>query len=73
MNATSRAAALLSQMSLDDKLELMTGVDNMYTRALPGLHLRRIRMADASMGLRDDETEATAFPAFIALAETWNQ
>ncbi|MFW5743568.1 MAG: beta-glucosidase family protein [Spirochaetota bacterium] len=73
MNAISRAAAILAGMTLDEKLAVMSGIDNMYTKGVPRLGVRRIRMADASMGLRDDEIDATAFPAFIGLAATWNR
>ena len=73
MNATSRAAAILAGMTLDEKLAVMSGIDNMYTKGVPRLGVRRIRMADASMGLRDEKIDATAFPAFIGLAATWNR
>lgn len=72
MNATSRAAELLAEMNLDEKLDLMSGIDNMYTKGVERLGVRRLRMADASMGLRDGVIDATAFPAFVALAATWN-
>ncbi len=73
MNATSRAASTLAQMNLEEKLAIISGVDNMFTKGLPRLDVRRLRMADASMGLRDIAIEATAFPAFIALAATWSR
>ena len=73
MNATVRAAAILAQMTLDEKLAVMSGIDNMYTKGVHRLGVRRIRMADASTGLRDDVIDATAFPAFIGLAATWNR
>lgn len=73
MNATARAATILAGMTLDEKLAVISGIDNMYTKGVPRLGVRRIRMADASMGLRDEEIDATAFPAFIGLAATWNR
>ncbi len=73
MNASSRAADLLGRMSLEEKLDLLSGVDGMYTKGVPRIGVRRLRMADASMGLRDGEMEATAFPASIALAATWSR
>jgi beta-glucosidase len=72
MSATSRAAAALGELSLNEKLELLSGVDNMYTKGSTRVDLRRIRMADASMGLRDGAIDATAFPALICLAASWN-
>jgi len=73
MNATVRAASILAQMNLDEKIAIISGVDNMFTNGVPRLGVRRVRMADASMGLRDIAIEATAFPAFIALAATWSR
>jgi beta-glucosidase len=73
MNATSRAVELLARMDLDEKLALQSGIDNMFTKGVERLGIRRVRMADASMGLRDETIDATAFPAFIALAATWNR
>ncbi|MFW5850292.1 MAG: beta-glucosidase family protein [Spirochaetota bacterium] len=73
MTPISKASATLSEMTPDEKLALLAGVDNMYTRGVPRLGVRRLRMADASMGLKDKTIDATAFPAFIALAATWNR
>ena len=73
MNSGDRAARTLARMKTDEKLALLSGEDNMYTKGVPRLGVRRIRMADASMGLRDPLIEATAFPASIALAATWNR
>jgi beta-glucosidase len=67
------AQRLLAAMTRDEKLELVHGVDFMWTRGVPRLGVRKLRMADASMGLRDEVLTATAFPAFIALAATWNR
>jgi len=73
MNASARAASILTRMTLDEKLAIISGTDGMYTRGVPRLGVRRVRMADASMGLRDIQIDATAFPAFIALAATWSR
>lgn len=75
MNESIRKEAqrLLADMTRDEKTDLVHGVDFMWTRGVPRLGVRKLRMADASMGLRDDAIPATAFPAFIALAATWNR
>jgi beta-glucosidase len=75
MNDTIRQEAqrLLAAMTRDEKIELIHGVDGMWTRGVPRLGVRKLHMADASMGLRDDAIPATAFPASIALAATWNR
>lgn len=72
-NIRQEARRLLAAMTLDEKLDLVHGVDFMWTRGVPRLGVRKLRMADASMGLRDDAIPATAFPASIALAATWDR
>lgn len=66
------ARRLLAAMTREEKIELVHGVDTLWTRGVPRLGVRKLRMSDASMGLRDDLIPATAFPAFIALAATWS-
>lgn len=76
MNSTGcleKAQGILKQMTDDEKLKLIAGIDTMFTKGVPRLGVRRLRMADASMGLRDGDTPGTAFPAAIALAATWNR
>lgn len=68
-----KAESLLKEMTLDEKIILISGIDSMFTAGVPRLGVRRIRMADASMGLRDKDILGTAFPATIALAATWNR
>ncbi|MGB8355363.1 MAG: glycoside hydrolase family 3 C-terminal domain-containing protein [Chthoniobacteraceae bacterium] len=64
---------LVKEMTLDEKIDLISGVDFMFTKGVPRLGVKRVRMADASMGLRDGRIPATAFPAMIALAATWDR
>ena len=61
------AQRLLAAMTRDEKIDLIHGVDGMWTRGVPRLGVRKLHMADASMGLRDDAIPATAFPAFLGL------
>jgi len=61
MNDTIRLEAqrLLAAMTRDEKIDLVHGVDFMWTRGVPRLGVRKLHMADASMGLRDDAIPAT--------------
>ncbi len=68
-----KALEILKQMTVDEKIDLISGVDAMFTKGVPRLGVRRIRMSDASMGLRDKDVIGTAFPATISLASTWNR
>ena len=72
-NAEKKAKTILGKMTFEEKIDLISGVNCMFTKGVPRLGVRGLRMADASMGLRDDATPATAFPAFIALSATWDK
>ena len=66
-----RVDALLSQMTLDEKIDLLGGVDDFFIRDLPRLRLPRLKMADGPLGVRNFGP-ATAMSAGIALAASWN-
>src|SRR5882672_425957 len=66
-----RAESLLSQMTLEEKIDLLGGVDGFYTRGIPRLGLPRLKMADGPMGVRNFGP-ATAMAAGVGLAATWN-
>jgi beta-glucosidase-like glycosyl hydrolase len=67
----ARAHALLSKLTLEQKIELLGGVDNMYTRPLPAIDLPRFKMSDASVGVRT-WGPTTAFAAGASLAASWD-
>jgi len=66
-----RVASILRQMTLEEKIDLIAGVDFFYLRGVPRLGVPRLKMADGPMGVRNDGP-ATAFGGGIALAATWN-
>jgi beta-glucosidase len=68
--AAERAADAVSRMSLREKIHMLSGRDMFYFPENERLGLRRLFMADASMGLRIPGS--TAFPSFITLAATFN-
>ena len=67
----SRVAALVGQMTLDEKIELMGGVNDFDTRPIPRLNIPSLRMSDGPMGVHDYGL-TTAYPAGIALAASWD-
>jgi beta-glucosidase len=76
-----RVEGLIARMSLDDKIDLVTGDMNhhfgFYNAALPHLGIPEMAMADGPPGIRIGNPEvhgqkATALPGPIALAATWN-
>ena len=68
----ARAAELVSQMTLEEKLSYIGGIDGFYIREIPRLGIPRIRMADGPQGVRND-TKSTMYPCGIAAAATWNR
>jgi beta-glucosidase len=58
-------------MTLEEKIDLLGGVDGFFIRDVPRLNLPRLKMADGPIGIRNFGP-ATAFAAGVALAATWN-
>jgi beta-glucosidase len=67
----SRVESILGKMTIEEKIDLIGGVDFFYLRGVPRLGVPRLRMMDGPMGVRNDGP-ATAFGGGIALAATWN-
>ena len=66
-----RVDFILSQMTLEEKIDMIGGVDDFFIRALPRLRLPRLKMADGPIGVRN-YGPATTMAAGIALAATWD-
>ena len=67
-----RAHVLLSKLTLEQKIELIGGVDDMFTNAIPSINLPRFKMSDASVGVRT-WGPTTAYAGGAALAATWDR
>src|SRR5512142_1106304 len=48
----AKAKAMLSKLTLEEKIKLIGGVDSMFTNAIPSIDLPRFKMSDASVGVR---------------------
>jgi beta-glucosidase len=68
----ARVEKILSQMTLEEKIDYIGGVNAMSIRRIPRLGLPEIRMSDGPLGVRRD-TPSTRYPGGIALAATWNR
>src|SRR6266446_6515755 len=66
-----RVESLLSLMTLEEKIDLLGGVDGFFIRDVARLKLPRFRMADGPIGVRNFGP-ATAMAGGIALTATWN-
>jgi len=48
----AKAQSMLAKLTLEQKIELIGGVDSMFTNAIPAINLPRFKMSDASVGVR---------------------
>src|SRR5215472_503457 len=67
----SRVQRILSQMTLEEKIDMLGGVDSFFVRGVPRLGVPRLKMADGPLGVRN-YGPATTMAGGIALAATWN-
>jgi beta-glucosidase len=66
-----RVDSILGRMTLEEKIDILGGVDGFFIRGFPHLGIPRMKMADGPLGVRNFGP-ATAFAGGIALAATWN-
>ena len=66
-----RVESILGRMTLEEKIDILGGVDGFFIRELQRLGIPRMKMADGPLGVRNFGP-ATAFAGGIALAATWN-
>jgi len=66
-----RVDAILSKMTQEEKIEIIGGISDFYTRPIPRLGISSLRMSDGPMGVHDYGL-TTAYPAGIALAASWD-
>ncbi len=67
----AQAHAILANLTLDQKIELIGGTDSMYTQAIPSVGLPRFKMSDGPLGVRT-WGPTTAYAGGAALAATWD-
>jgi beta-glucosidase len=69
-NAEARIDSMLKQLTLEEKIDLIGGVDDFYIRAIPKIGLPRLKMADGPLGVRN-YGPSTVFGG-ISLAASWD-
>ena len=71
-----RAEQLLRQLSLEEKVTLVAGVDFWHTPAVPRLGIPALKVTDGPNGARGEEwtggPSSACFPCGVALAATWD-
>lgn len=68
----ARARDIVARMTLDEKLEYITGYNEFSIRAIPRLGIPEIRMSDGPQGVRT-EAGSTCYPTNLLTAATWNR
>lgn len=67
---------LIQQMTLEEKLSLLSGLDLWRTRPLPRLGIPSLKMTDGPYGARGaagkSGPSSACFPVGVAMAATWN-
>ena len=68
----SHARDLVSQMTLEEKLDYIGGYNSFYIRAIPRLGFPR---SGLPMGLRESriDSRSTLYPCGVALAASWDR
>jgi beta-glucosidase len=66
-----RVDAILGKMTLEEKIMMIGGIHDFYTRPIPRLGIPSLRMSDGPLGVHD-YGPTTAYPAGIALAASWD-
>jgi beta-glucosidase len=66
----ARVDSMLKQLSLEEKVDLIGGVDGFYIRDIPRIHLPRLKMADGPIGVRN-YGPSTAFGG-VGMAAAWD-
>lgn len=69
--AAARVDALLAKLTADEKITLLAGVDDFYTRPIERVGIPRFKMTDGPNGTRVFG-KSTAYPAGMLLAATWD-
>ncbi|AEV29039.1 beta-glucosidase-like glycosyl hydrolase [Sphaerochaeta pleomorpha str. Grapes] len=64
---------ILAEMTEDEKLNLISGVDEFCIRGIPRLGVKPVWTSDATMALRGWKTNVTDFPATIAMAASFDR
>lgn len=66
-----RVADTLSQLTLEEKIDMIAGVDGFYTRNIDRLGIPRLKMSDGPTGVRN-YGPTTAYPCGTALASSFD-
>jgi len=71
--SSARVKWIVAQMTSEEKLAYLGGIDRFCLRAIPRLGIPALWTSDATSGVRGVDAPVTTFPSAIALAASWNR
>jgi len=71
LSTEERVVSLQSQMTLEEKITLLGGLDGMRTQAIERLGIPSLNLTNGPNGVGDKP--GTCFPTGVAMASTWNE
>ena len=71
--AEQRAKDIVTKMTLQEKIEYISGYTSFSLRAIPRLGIPEIKLADGPQGIRNHAPKSTLYPSGILSASTWNR
>ena len=71
--AEQRAREIVSKMTLQEKIEYISGYTSFSLRAIPRLGIPRNKTGGRTAGIRNHAPKSTLYPSGILSASTWNR
>ena len=71
-----RIESLISELTLEEKVSILSGSSAWHTTAVPRLNIPRVKMTDGPIGARGDSISgatAACFPSASCLSSTWDK
>ena len=71
-----RIEALISELTLEEKVSVLSGSTAWHTTAVPRLNLPRVKMTDGPIGARGDSVScatSACFPSASCLSSSWDK
>ena len=71
-----RIESLISELTLEEKVSILSGSSAWHTTAVPRLNIPRVKMTDGPIGARGDSVSgatAACFPSASCLSSTWDK
>ena len=68
-----RARNLVAQMTLDEKIDCLSGKTSFSLRENTRLGIPSVLLADGPQGVRNHAPHSTLYPCGVLLASTWNR